>query len=447
MAVTRLEIVRREPYEGGRAFGAAGPYERIDAVAHYAVDPAHPANSIIVDLDRAERAGDGKVHFNGDATYLVPADAARANRGLLLEVPNRGNRIAMRSFCMAPFDLMPTDEIAPGDGFLLERGWSIAWCGWQWDVPHPSIRMGLRAPGVPAARRVPASRMQLRIQPDRDAKTFALTDHHVGAVGNHAPIPPLDPHEPGADLLMRDHLFDDPVRIPRDRWAFVRRDESTPVPVFDGVTLSGGFEAGRIYDLVYTPAGCPVVGAGLLAVRDLAAWSRGSEESPAAGRVDHLIAEGVSQCGRFLRTFLHAGPQPRRDRPTGVRRGPRSRRGRAPGRIQSSPWAAIGAADPERRAPLPVCRRAADRTGRGVTVGAARPVTDGRRRTEDRVYRHVLGVLAGRRRTRAPRSRVWWRRGAASGCPPLPVRKHPARSRRTPVDGTEACSEVTAETV
>ena len=79
MAVTRMEIVRREPYEGGRGFGAgAGPYERIDAIAHYAVDPAHAANAGIVDLDRADRYDDGRVHFSGDATFLVPADPGRA---------------------------------------------------------------------------------------------------------------------------------------------------------------------------------------------------------------------------------------------------------------------------------------------------------------------------------------------------------------------------------
>ena len=307
MAVTRMEIVRREPYEGGREFGAAGPYERIDAVAHYAVDPAHPANAGIVDLDRAGRDDDGRVHFSGDATFLVPADPGRANRALLLEVPNRGNRIAMRSFNMAPFDLMPTDEIPPGDGFLLERGWCIAWCGWQWDVPHPSIRMGLRAPTVPPEKRTPASRMQLRVQPDRAADSFALTDHHVGAVGNHVPIPPRDPDEPGAELRVREHLFADSVRIPRDRWTFAHRGGDSTAPGPDCVTLAGGFETGRIYDLVYTPAECPVVGAGLLAVRDLAAWTRSSTDSPTAARVDHVIAEGVSQCGRFLRTFMHAG--------------------------------------------------------------------------------------------------------------------------------------------
>ena len=310
MGLTRLEVVRREPFEGGRAFGETGPYERIDAVAHYAVDPVHPANTCIVDLDRAERDADGKVRFSGDATFLVPVDPARANRASLFEVPNRGNRIAMRSFNMAPFDLMPTDEITPGDGFLLERGWCIVWCGWQWDIPHPSVRMGLRAPGVPRAKRGTGGRMQLRIQPDQTTDTFVLTDHHVGSVGNHAPIPVIDPDDPGAELWVREHLFDDPVRISCDDWAFARRhgaDGGSTIPDPGSVWLAGGFEPGRIYDLVYTPAECPVVGTGLLAVRDLAAWARGSDDAPTAGRVDHWIAEGVSQCGRFLRTFLHAG--------------------------------------------------------------------------------------------------------------------------------------------
>ena len=44
MAVKRLEIVNRAPYEEGREFGDVGAYERIDAIAHYAVDPNHDAN-------------------------------------------------------------------------------------------------------------------------------------------------------------------------------------------------------------------------------------------------------------------------------------------------------------------------------------------------------------------------------------------------------------------
>jgi len=304
MAIERLEIIRRERYEQGRAFAPGGAYERIDAIAHYAVDPAHPANRGIVDLDLAPRSG-GKVQFRGDVTLLRPTTAG--NRALIIEVPNRGNRILTRSFNRAPFDLVPTDAITPGDGFLMRHGWTLAWCGWQWDVPKPSPRMGLDAPRVPAAALDTDAPMQLRIQPDAARSSFPLTDHHVGSIGNHQPIAARDVDDAGARLLVRDHLHAPAREIPRARWRFAREDGGAPVADAEHVWLEGGFEPGLIYDVIYTPRECPVAGAGLLAVRDLAAFLRRDARSPLTGGIDHVIGEGISQCGRFLRTFLDLG--------------------------------------------------------------------------------------------------------------------------------------------
>ncbi len=50
-----------------------------------------------------------------------------------------------------------------------------------------------------------------------------------------------------------------------------------------------------------------MVGAGLIAIRDLGSFLRHSEDSPIFGRVDHAICEGISQCGRLQRTFLGLG--------------------------------------------------------------------------------------------------------------------------------------------
>ena len=79
------------------------------------------------------------------------------------------------------------------------------------------------------------------------------------------------------------------------------------VPDDHHVWLEGGFQAGRIYDLIYAPAALPVAGAGLLALRDFGAWLRRSPDSPVAGRVDHFLLEGQSQTGRALRHFLWLG--------------------------------------------------------------------------------------------------------------------------------------------
>ena len=102
----------------------------------------------------------------------------------------------------------------------MRHGWSIAFVGWQWDVPRCSHRLGLRAPMVSLSRLHAPSEMQLRIQPDVPTDVFELTDQHVGAVGNHTPIPPFQSDDPPARLMVRDYLWDEPAPIERSRWCF-----------------------------------------------------------------------------------------------------------------------------------------------------------------------------------------------------------------------------------
>ena len=64
---------------GGKAFGAAGPYERIVAEAQFAVDPKNPANTIITDVSKAPVNGDGQVEFSADVIVLKPRDPKTGN--------------------------------------------------------------------------------------------------------------------------------------------------------------------------------------------------------------------------------------------------------------------------------------------------------------------------------------------------------------------------------
>ena len=68
------------------------------------------------------------------------------------------------------------------------------------------------------------------------------------------------------------------------------------------MTLTGGFEPGRNYEIAYRAANPPVSGLGLAAVRDAATWLKHSTDSLAP--VKYLYAIGVSQSGRFLRDYL-----------------------------------------------------------------------------------------------------------------------------------------------
>jgi Alpha/beta hydrolase domain len=62
---------------------------------------------------------------------------------------------------------------------------------------------------------------------------------------------------------------------------------------------------GAVRIQVPAPGGYPVGGLGLAAIRDAASWLQNSAD--AVVPVDHAVAFGLSQSGRFLRTYLYLG--------------------------------------------------------------------------------------------------------------------------------------------
>src|SRR5690348_17296197 len=78
--VRRIEVTEREsPVFGGTEFGAVGSYERLHGTVFGEVDPAHPLNAGIVNLDRAARNARGNVEYRGDFRILKPLDLDRGN--------------------------------------------------------------------------------------------------------------------------------------------------------------------------------------------------------------------------------------------------------------------------------------------------------------------------------------------------------------------------------
>ncbi|MGE3913973.1 MAG: alpha/beta hydrolase domain-containing protein, partial [Chloroflexota bacterium] len=305
MAVVGIEIKSRQPLADGQAFGAAGAYERIDGTVRFAVDPAHQANAAIVDLDKAARDAEGRVHFSADFCILQPADAARDSGRLLFEVANRGRRLIPRQINRAPNSEAPTEEIDPGDGFLMRHGWTVAWCGWQWDVvPGPGL-VGLEAPQALGPDGQPLNgRIAVEFQPNATAADKLLANRI------HRPYPVADLNDPDAVLSVREWPGGPKTVIPREQWTFGRDEHGSPAPDPAYIWLEGGFEAGKVYEIVYTTNTCPVVGTGLLAVRDFSAFlhhGTTAEGNPCAGRIQRAYGYGVSQSGRFLRHFLYQG--------------------------------------------------------------------------------------------------------------------------------------------
>ncbi len=305
MAVSELVITRRGPYAEGRAFGASGPYERIEGTIHFAVAPEAAANAAIVDLAHAPRDAAGLVRFAADFSLLQPADPALGARRLLFEVVNRGRRLALRHLNAAPPELVPTAAIDPGDGLLLREGWTIAWCGWQWDTAPSDVLLGLRAPEALTATGDPLhGQTSCRFQPNLRAAYQPLAEP------GQTPLTAADADDPDAILTVAASARGPWRPIPRDRWRFASAGPTGPQADPASLWLAEEFVPGQVYEVIYRTDRSPVVGAGLLAVRDTVAFLRHGDTAagnPCAGRLDHAFGFGVSQSGRFLRHFLHLG--------------------------------------------------------------------------------------------------------------------------------------------
>ena len=112
--VARLRIERRELILDGRAFGAAGPYEKLVGKVDFGLDPALPRNGDIVDLKLAPRNARREVEASADFYMLKPVDPRRGNGRLFYEVGNRGGKSMLKTFQKAAGSADPTKEIVWG---------------------------------------------------------------------------------------------------------------------------------------------------------------------------------------------------------------------------------------------------------------------------------------------------------------------------------------------
>ena len=289
--VTRLDIQSRTAVLDGQTFGATGAYEKLAGTIRFAVDPAHPLHQRVTDIALAPRNAEGLVEFSGDFYLLKPVDMRKGNGRLLLDTANRGRKVALGMFNSTPRVPDPTTAEDFGNGFLMRQGYSVAWVGWQIDVPR---RDGLMALDVPRAQGV-SGWVRVRLRPNLPADTLPLADRA------HIPNPTVDLNDPDASITMREHGGAAAVTLPREAWHF--SDASH-------VAMKGGFTPGAIYDVLYRSANPLLVGLSFLAVRDTAAflrWASAEAGNPCAGGIERAYLFGVSQSGRFLRQMLHLG--------------------------------------------------------------------------------------------------------------------------------------------
>src|SRR3989440_2427558 len=140
--ITRIEIDAarsQSPTFGGFSWPGVGQYEKIVGKAFGEVNPHDRQNRDIVDIEFAPTNARGNVEYAFNFYILKPIDLSRGADKMMYEPPNRGGKT------WAALGRVTVDAGANGDdpgsaitnptvlanSFLMPRGYSIVWSGWE----------------------------------------------------------------------------------------------------------------------------------------------------------------------------------------------------------------------------------------------------------------------------------------------------------------------------
>jgi hypothetical protein len=297
--VARLVFDKKEsPSYGGKSFGTAGPYEQITGRAFGELDPRDAHNAVITDLDLAPRNARGLVEYVATFSLWRPMDPPKASGVLIYAVPNRGNRLLIPAFHVGG---------DPGDGFFFNRGDIILASGWQGDLGE---RPGAETITAPVAKNPDGSTITGPV-----LARFSDMPAGVRTLSLPSAYAPATPDTTRATLTRRASEDGAVTPVAVKDWAFAdcrtATFPGTPDPT--RISLKAGFDPAYLYELVYTAKDPPVLGTGLAATRDIVSFFRhaarddSGTDNPLKGKVSHVVAQGISQAGNFVRTFLHLG--------------------------------------------------------------------------------------------------------------------------------------------
>ena len=334
--ITRIQITNTEsPTFAGASFGSVGQFEKLTGTAYGEVDPHHPSNAIIQDIDLAPRNAHGMVEYSTDLYILKPIDMAKGNRMLFYHVVNRGNG-------GIPFNigvLGGNNPTTAGDGFIQNMGYTLIKSGWQPDVLPGNSRMTMQ---VPIAQNRDGSAITGTVRAEfivatatttlnLSSGTFTgLTHASYSTVSTDNKVALADGFLP--TLTVRSHEKDPRVPMSNNAWAFGScPDGVTLTPSATQICMFGpGFQPGKIYELLYRGKDPIVIGLGYAGMRDLIAFFKHERHDDAGTanplwvadergrksdrdddrRDDHgtlAVFSGASQSGRNMRTFIHLG--------------------------------------------------------------------------------------------------------------------------------------------
>jgi hypothetical protein len=299
--ITRIEIdaaKSESPTFGGYSWPKVGQYEKIVGKAYGEVNPHDRQNRVIVDIEFGPRNARGNVEYAFNFYILKPIDLSKGAGKMMYEPPNRGGKTwtALGRITGGGDDPGSiTDPAVLANAFLMPRGYTIAWSGWEDLGTLDTFNASATFP----------------IAKNRDGSVITGPSYEYIVVGTAAasvaltyPAATLDKTK--ATLTHRVHLNDAPEIIPAAGWNY--NAAGTAISL-----ASGSFVANDIYEFAYTAKDPKVNGLGFAAVRDWMEFLRYKTRddlgnaNPLARHIKRVYTEISSQPGRLLNDFRHLG--------------------------------------------------------------------------------------------------------------------------------------------
>jgi hypothetical protein len=302
---------------GGYSWPGVGQYEKITGVAYAEVDPADRRNAIIVDIGLAAtqtapgqpgKTPGGKVAYLFNFYILKPVNLNQVDRNVngygkvMYEPPNRGNKTwaALGRVTAGPGGANdPASIIDPAvleNSFLMPRGYTLVWSGWEPLVPLANLGTSLTASvALPIAKNT-----------DGSAITGPAYEYIVtSGTSFNLEYPAATPDKNAATLTHRVHLNDVPEVIPASGWEYTDGSLTAIRLLPEGTA----FVANDIYEFSYTANDPTVAGLGFAAVRDWNSWLKydTSATNPLANYITRIYTEISSQPGRLFNDFRNLG--------------------------------------------------------------------------------------------------------------------------------------------
>ena len=305
--VTQIQInntTSASPTFSGQSFGA-GEYQMINGTVSGEVDPTDPLNAGIVDIGLAPRNSRGMVEYSTDFQLLIPTKLSNGNHRLLYDITNRGRTDALTILNSGSKANTTSTSGDPGNGFLMNQGYSILASGWDITVGQndPNGGFGVTVPvatkgGTPITG--PATE-----EFDIDSGTMPATEP--------LSYPAASPDKSQASLTVRANFGDTPMPLDASTWDYT--DSTLTAIKLNGKKFGDPsvFGPSGLYEFSYTAVNPKVAALGLAAIRDLAAFFRDAKtddhgnKNPLAGNVKFIYTFCSSQPCRTMRDFVYLG--------------------------------------------------------------------------------------------------------------------------------------------